>query len=209
MRKRSPSDIVSSRFDVKEWTAFAEEVPSVDRVRPARCPYCGSGSRPTGQRLVIHGHSTRTRLLYGPLTATGQPAQIEVVVRRYRCTACSRCMTVGPRGVLTRMQYSGGAIGMALAMWALTETAVRQVRKAICPTGVHVDAPHGWSTLYRWARRADRLFDVPCEGGVESAEAARRRAKEVATVLMGRAPDGCRGSPRTTRASRGGLLGRA
>ena len=40
--------------------------PSVEEVRPARCPDCGVASKPVGGGVVVQGHGLRTRQLRGP-----------------------------------------------------------------------------------------------------------------------------------------------
>jgi len=53
----------------------------------------------------------------GPLESHGDPVEIDIQVRRYRCQACGAVILVVPRGVIARRVYSGRAIGLALALF--------------------------------------------------------------------------------------------
>src|SRR5690606_38627643 len=119
------------------------------------CPVCGAPGQRADGRVVLHGHGVRVRRLRGPVTADGEPTEIEVLVRRYECQHCRAVITVGPRGVLPRKRYTAKAIALALWLWSVWRLTDAAVRRAICPvveTGL--SRPERWTTLRRWARAA-------------------------------------------------------
>lgn len=82
----------------------------------------------------------------------------EVLARRYRCRACRAVLTVVPREVLPRRQYTASAIGLALALFALLGVSAADVRTRISTWSVVGHAATGWITLRRWidaVRRGD------------------------------------------------------
>ncbi len=74
------------------------------------------------------GHGVRERQVLGPLSASGKPEQVVLLVRRYRCRGCGAIVMSMPRGMLRRMLYGAVAVGMALALWVqgAASAAVRQ-----------------------------------------------------------------------------------
>lgn len=149
-KTRSTDRFVQIELDVKDWFS---STPSVDAVRPGRCPACGVASRPVGKRLFLHGHGVRVRQLQGPLSADGPSEIIEVRLRRYRCTPCSAVIIVGPRGLVHRRLYSAAAIGLSLALWSLQNQPAAEVRRQVSPWAVvGAAAATSWATLRRWSR---------------------------------------------------------
>lgn len=157
-RNRSGERIVRSEIDVKTWLA---REPTVEEVRPARCPACGAASRPVGRGRGLWGHGLRERQQRGPL-AVGEPAQTVVIrTRRYRCQACGALSAVVPRGVLRGRHYSAGAIGLALALFGVVRLPLAAVRSRVSPWAVVGEtAAATWGTVRRWLRaiRQHRLF---------------------------------------------------
>jgi hypothetical protein len=155
-RRQSGEGIVYSTVGVKKW---AEEEPSVERVRPACCSACGAASRPPGRALVLVGHGLRERQVRGPSDVAGQPETRVVRVRRYRCRSCGGLTTVLPRGLTARRHYSASAIGLALCLHGLRGLSVGETRRRICtwPMGFETER---WTTLPSWvaAIEAGRLF---------------------------------------------------
>lgn len=140
--------IVVAPIERVEW---ARALPSVDAVRPARCPTCGVASAIPGQPLGLHGHGVRTRDLWGP-PKPGAPAELgEIRVRRYHCVHCHATCTVVPRGLLRRHMYTAGAIALALALWSMG-LAAEAVRARVSPWPVRGHA-RGWRSLHRWTDR--------------------------------------------------------
>lgn len=178
---------------VKSW---AVGVPSVEAVRPARCPGCGAASRPVGDALGLHGHGLRQRQVLGPLE-WGDAAQVRVVpVRRFRCTACGATCTVCPREVLTRRLYAATAIALALALFGLLSLPVARVRAQVSPWQVVGPGSVGrWCALAAWVRAlpAGGLFGAlpPCPEDWSP----RRVAARVAAALAARAPEAVGTSP--------------
>src|SRR5437870_1379983 len=130
MRTRDTQQVISSRLDVKGW---AENSPTADDVRPARCRKCGAASRPIGGGIVLHGHGRRERQAWGPATPDGKPELRETQVRRYKCKRCCGTVTVAPLEVLRKRMYTAAAIGLALALFGLAGLSLREVRERVSP----------------------------------------------------------------------------
>lgn len=77
--------------------AWIAQPPSVDDVRPPRCPACSVASRVLGETLTLHGHGLRARQVRGPIDEHEPPIERVVRVRRYRCLRCNAVVTVVPR----------------------------------------------------------------------------------------------------------------
>jgi len=158
------------------------QLPSVGAVRPSHCPGCGVASRPVGRALVLHGHGVRTRQQLGPRTAKGAPTVLVLTVRRYQCQDCGCVCQVLPRGVLPRKHYSGGAIALALALWAYLRQPAPAVRARVSPfKRIGPSAMRGWHSLLRWSRGPP----WPVESGQGG---PRVRALEVARYLLALSP---------------------
>ena len=160
-------------------------MPTCAEARPGTCPCCGAAAQPVGRRLVIVGHGVIERQVLGPRTSSGRPEQSLVTLRRYRCRACRAVLVVGPRGLVVRRWYSGGAIALALAAYGRGETGVA-VRVRTSPSRVvGASARERWVTLVRWIEAAGcgELFGVAGLGGLDR----RRVAEQVALALAARA----------------------
>lgn len=131
-------------------------MPSCAVARPASCPCCGAAGRPIGARVSIVGHGLVRRQVRGALEFGGAPGQVELVLRRYRCRACSAVLIVGPRGLQRGRWYGAGAIARAFAAYARGATTP-QVRAATSPA-VHTgtSSAERWITLIRWLDAAER-----------------------------------------------------
>jgi hypothetical protein len=188
------SRIVHHVLDVKGWRASP---PSVERARPGACVVCGEASRPVGGNLGLHGHGLRDRQVRGPLDPDSPPTWIVIACRRYTCTACDAILTVVPRGIAPRRHYGFAAISMALALWAIVDASIAEVRRRVCASRLTVECPTRWPALERWARAArDAIGDTSL-----SLVAAAARAAQTA---MGRAPPDMRSAPRWAQAFAGG-----
>jgi hypothetical protein len=184
---RSKIRIVQAAVDVKRWM---ERPPTVDEVRPGRCPACEAPSRPAGAALGLHGHGLRERHQWGPGALGAAAVLVAILARRYRCQPCGAVVVVVPRGVLRRRLYSAGAIALALALWSLAELAPAEVRTRVSPFAiVGATAAVGWASLRRWSRsvRAGQLFPVvralPAEASLR--QVAARAATTLAAYLPG------------------------
>lgn len=195
---QSSSRIVHFCIDVKSWTA---RLPSVDEARPGSCPACGTASRPTGGRIVLHGHGLRARDQWGPPEAAAPSVVAEIIGRRYACQACTAVILVVPGGVLRRRLYSAAAIALALALWGIKGMTAPEVRARVSPwRHVGAAAAERWASLRRWARatRARRLFAEVRELPVGAS--LREVAARAATTLAAWAPSSGDGLPLATRA---------
>jgi transposase len=185
---RSEIRIVYAERDVKLWRA---QLPTVDEVRPGRCPACEAPSRPAGGNLGLHGHGLRERDQWGPTELGTAAAVIGILARRYRCQSCDAVIVVLPRGVVRRRLYSGGTIAIALALWAVAGLAPAAVRVRVSPHRIiGPTAVAGWASLRRWSRavRAGRLF-AAVRASPETAT-LRQVAARAATTLAAMAGGG-------------------
>lgn len=191
---RSTPRIVHHTLDVKGWRASP---PSPESARPAACVDCGAASRPTGQKLGLHGHGFRDRQLCGPPDVDHAPKWLVIACRRYRCVSCGAILTVVPRGVAPRRHYGHAAIAMALTLWAIAREPVAEVRRRISAWSITVEAVTRWPALERWAAAArDALRDA----SLTLIAAAARTAQ----IAIGRAPPSLRTAPRAAQAFAGG-----
>jgi len=178
----SGAHVVHSDIHVKFW---AESVPSVERVRPGRCPRCRAAARPLGERLGLVGHGVRERQVRGPRRAGAPPELLVIAVRRYQCRHCLAVCTVVPRGVVRRRHFGAGAIGWALFLRGHEDRPSRQIRDLVGGMG-HPEAG-SWVTLERWLRAVEsgRLFQSRASPALAS---PRQRAERAAMVLVSFAP---------------------
>lgn len=146
-------------MDVKTWIA---DLPSVEAVRPGRCPRCEEASRPVGGALMLHGHGIRPRLLRGPVAPEGNPEELEILLRRYLCQSCDAVIAVGPAGIVPGRLYSAMAIALALWLYGVARSSHPEVRRRVSPwrSSARDPARTLWITLVRWveARRQGVLF---------------------------------------------------
>jgi hypothetical protein len=183
---RSNLRFVQVALDVKGWIAQA---PSVDDVRPGQCPACAAPSRPAGGELGLHGHGLRERHQWGPAEGGGSSTLIAILLRRYLCRSCGAVTVVGPRGLVRRRLYSGGAIALALALFGIAGLAPAEVRRQVSPFRIiGPTAVSGWASLRRWCRavRARRLF--PSVRPLPAEATLRQVAARAATTLAASAP---------------------
>jgi hypothetical protein len=183
LRERSDSRLVRTAVAIKAWIA---KTPSVDEVRPSKCAGCGTASRPVGGSLVIHGHGLLERQVRGVLEVGGEPGVVVVSVRRYACQSCGAVMTVVPAGMLSRRQYSGSSIALALHLWLAVGLSDRAVRQQVCAWQVRGHNDRGWAQLYRWGRQAASLFALPRVFAV--LDSPHEVARRVLTTLRALSP---------------------
>lgn len=158
---RSGVTIIQSNIDIKSWI---ERTPTVDEVRPARCPKCGAASCPVGGPIVIQGHGIRERQALGPITYNAAPTMVLIAARRYRCTRCKAVSVVVPREVRAKRLYIASAMALALALWGHVKMSAKAVRERVNPAKIMGDCIIGWATLRRWTKDVahGKLFvDVP------------------------------------------------
>jgi hypothetical protein len=182
-------------------------LPSVDLVRPARCPCCDAPSRPVGGRLGLHGHGLRDRQIRGPLEPGGPAKLVSVQARRYRCRICRALLLVVPRGVLPRRLYCAEVIAWVLARVGLEDATTAAVRTEVCPALIlGSSAVERWLAPCRWleARRAGHLF--PRLGRPPSTASRRQIAERTAMQLVALAPPCASGLPAPSAAWHGAAL---
>jgi len=184
---RNDTRIVQAELDVKTWLA---RPPTVDEVRPGRCPACDAPSRPAGEPVGLHGHGLRERHQWGPVELGAAAVLIGILARRYQCQACGAVVMVVPRGIVRRRLYSASAIALALALYGAAALAPGEVRRRVSPLRiVGATAAAGWASLRRWSRavRAGRLFPVvralPAEATLR--QVAARAATTLAAYALG------------------------
>lgn len=174
---RSIRGVVQVDVDVKCW---AEKTPTVEQVRPDRCPACKAASRPLGGRCGLHGHGVRRRESWGP---PRPGAASEVVVfqgRRFQCQCCGAVTMVVPAATVTKRRYSGSAIAWALALFGANLLAPSAIRLQVSPWKSWA---LGWTTLLRWTQAAalGRLFKKV--GPMPYSQPARKVAERVAGAV--------------------------
>ena len=163
-----------------------QDPPSVEAARPGHCPICTTPSRPTGERLALHGHGRRRRQPSGPQEPDGPPTSVGVRARRYLCVVCGAVIVVVPCELLPRRQYSACAIALAVALYGVEHLHVANVRVLVSTW--EADRAVGWITLRRWLRsiRSGGLFP-----GIRRCPAEwtlRQGAERAATTLAAWAP---------------------
>lgn len=164
---------------------------AIGRVRPAWLVSTLRTGRPAHRRAArTSWPGIRERQLCGPLEADSPPAVTILVLRRYRCVACSAVITVAPQGVARRRHYGHAAIAMALALWALFGETSAAVRSRVCAFRITLCSTD-WPTLRRWARAA---------GAGPLREVAARAAQRA----VGHAPPSLRKAPVWAQAFAGG-----
>lgn len=100
-------------------------------------------------------------------------------------------MLVVPREILARRLYTGCAIGLALALWALFGATEAAVRARISPLTVVGDAAcGGWITLRRWAADAAGGRLLATSRAPPSGFTLRQHAERAAAGLEALAPSG-------------------
>lgn len=170
-----------------------EQSPTVDEVRPGRCPSCGASSQAAGSTLGLHGHGLRERQQWGPAELGGAAVMVSILARRYQCQPCGAVIVVVPRGILRRRLYAAGAIAMAQVLWGVAGLAPAEVRRRVSPFAiVGATAAAGWASLRRWSREvcSGRLF--PVVRALPAGATLRQIAARAGTTLAAWAP-GARG----------------
>lgn len=150
--------VLRCSWSIERWIA---EDPSVEAVRPERCPRCGEIYREgrRGRCRVLHGHGRRCRPVLGPRRPGGPPEEIEILGRRYRCVLCKALMIVLPAEVLPGRRYSAPAILWALALWSWAQERPERIRARVSPWRPSGFAEPGvWPSLRRWVRERLRLW---------------------------------------------------
>ena len=138
--------------DVKLSSSNSDEsmqIPSVDALRPVRCPRCSVLAGSPGA-LRIHGHGRVSRWV-----AQGGPGdRTELHVRRYRCLACGHVMRVGSVGIISRYVYATTVIVCALWLWAVVGWSAIAVRRVLSEQHrFGSGSAKDWPSLRRWTRR--------------------------------------------------------
>ncbi len=90
-------------------------------------------------------------------------------------------------GCVQMLRYTLGAVGLALAYWAVWLRPPSDARAAVCPRPTLGPATAGrWRSLNRWVRRAHELFEVPPP--IAPHRDPRSRAARVVRLLIARGP---------------------
>ena len=176
--------LIHSQLDLKFWT---KEVPTVEAVRPPRCPCCGAASQQPGRPLTVVGHGVRGRQLRGPTQVGEEPKELELQQRRFRCRACGAVMVVAPAQVLRGRLFSSVAIVWALCLYGVEQRAAAEVRHLVNPWRVvGATAARGWRSLTSWAAAVAAGGVLPVKRIV--AGTPRQLARAVSWALSALAP---------------------
>lgn len=182
MKRRSTQRIVQSIIDVKSWL---HDPPSVDAARPRTCAACGASREALGDRLHIHGHGMRERLVSGPSAPEEAPAERVVACRRYQCQRCHAVLLVVPRGVVARRRFAAQAIVFALALYGLG-APLAKVRDLVNPQRIVGEAAQGdWAQLRRWTRAARDGALFANASRCPKHETLRQAAKRTSSSFVG------------------------
>lgn len=199
MRGRgAPRSILRSSVDIKRWRASP---PSVEALRPGRCPACGAAGSPVGRPHGLHGHGSRERQFRGPASPGAPPEIVVLRVRRYRCQPCGVVVTVAPRETAIGRLYTMSAVAWALALFGVGRLPEREVRRSTSPWRiVGASAMPRWVSLRRWvaavvARRLFCRLRRPPDGGD-----ARKAAAQIAVAVSAHAPPTVASQPLSARA---------
>ena len=185
--ERSRFGIIRTPIGIKHWMA---EMPSVEAVRPSCCPRCRRPSRPVGRSLGLHGHGVVGRDLWGPLSPDEAPEFHDVKIRRFRCQTCGSVIRVGPAEILPHRRYGGGAILVALTLWALEDVTPTQVRESVSPwRHVAVETTRRWPTLERWGAAAKSGLGWPLRRPLRSILSIRAAAGALVRSLVAALPN--------------------
>jgi len=175
--------VVEIDVEVKSWE---KSLPGVRELRPAHCPICGSPGVRSGGLVVLHGHGTRGRQVWGPPHAAGEAAVLRVQQRRYACQNCTAVIVVRPRGLIPRKRYGAAAIVMAMWLWAVQKMTDAAVRSSVAVQQASgLSRPERWTTLRRWAasvRTGELWSDVRVEESWTLRACAERAARIVADL---------------------------
>ena len=142
-------------------------------------------SAPPGGPLVLHGHGLRPRTVRGVLAPDEPPTFHELLVRRYRCTACGATCTVVPADVLPRKHFGALTIALAFALYGALRQSLEAVYGALNPTRIRNYGARGWDSVLRWLSVVSILFpDVrPSPPEWSSRRVAERAAMTLAALV--------------------------
>ena len=198
----STMSFVRSSVSINTWLS---SLPSVDAVRPSRCPSCGAASRPYGEGLRLWGHGCVRRRVRGwisddrPVPASGET---DVTLRRFRCVqaGCGSVILVGPAEWAPRRRYLRTAIALALYLWSTLGQRHGDVYAAV--TGLdstRLDRPERWRTLGHWARSACAGVLFRALPRIAATVLRRATVRAVMQALIGASPPSTRGGPERVR----------
>ena len=192
------------------------EPAPINAVRPSRCPNCRCPARLEG-RIVLQGHGLRLRLVVQANDDDDRSASFAwVSIRRFRCTTCGTCCSVGPPEVLPRHAYSLLAI---LTAWLLAlspplgdgldqvavydrqgvDRGARTPRVERGRSGVR-----RWRSLARWASRIPSWWPARPVVGTRWRDTAE--ALLIGFVAGGSGRDGLRARAVAAHASSGAVM---
>lgn len=199
--------MIASAVGIKAWLA---RTPSVAELRPSRCLGCGAASCPVGGAIAVHGQGLSSRQVRGALELEDTPGVLVISIRKFECQRCGAVMTVVPSELLPHRQYTAPSIALALCLWLVEGHADSTVRARVCGWRIASSrGARGWAQLYRWARSASRLFDLPRP--VAPTESMHETVRAVLGVLAALAPIAMHSSPAPVRvftgASRASAMG--
>jgi hypothetical protein len=129
---------------VERLCARSPQAPSVDRLRPRFCVFCGEPARNAGGILQLVGHGVYARQVRG----VSEASWIVIWVRRFLCLVCGHTMSLLPDWLHPYRWYAATVIIEALCR----HTVCGESPSAI---GVRFGRPRDattWRSLYRWRK---------------------------------------------------------
>lgn len=137
--------VIAFAVSVEDLIQNPSLLPSVEDLRPRRCPGCGAAAFESGKPIQIVGHGTFGRQVLGVLVAM---RDCVIRVRRYRCRGCRGTIAVLPDELYPHRWYAGVAILVGLFLHLVRGVKAAAVREHLGAAG---ETP-GWKTLRRWRR---------------------------------------------------------
>lgn len=156
-------------------------------LRPPACPNCGAPAF-RGKRLSLHGHGSRLRGVEGCVAPKGDPDCRYLMVRRFRCVACSRTCTVLPVELAPRCQYLVGAIFAVVALYGQGTSALKLRQQWSSAAHHGLSGGRDWPMVRRWIRWLSQRLDLQNGTYRERAEGIARRAAACASCAHDKAP---------------------
>jgi hypothetical protein len=130
---------------VEQLCARSPDAPTLEKLRPLFCVFCGQTTRNAAGILQLVGHGVYCRQVCG-LAETGW---IEIWVRRFLCLACGHTMSLLPDWLHPGRWYAGTVIIEALYRHCILYESAHSIGARF---GRFPDATE-WRSLRRWRKQ--------------------------------------------------------